>query len=29
MLVVTLLQPNGERCDKDRLNRCILNAIAV
>ncbi len=29
MLVVTLLQPNGERYDKDRLNRCMLNAIAV
>ncbi|EFX87560.1 hypothetical protein DAPPUDRAFT_312030 [Daphnia pulex] len=29
LVVVPLLQPNGERCDKDRLNRCMLNAIAV
>ncbi len=29
MLVVTLLQPNGERCDKDRLNHWMQHAVAV
>ncbi|EFX88316.1 hypothetical protein DAPPUDRAFT_311548 [Daphnia pulex] len=28
-LVVTLLQPNVERCDEDRLNRCMQHAVAV
>ncbi|EFX86392.1 hypothetical protein DAPPUDRAFT_313196 [Daphnia pulex] len=26
---VTLLQPNGERCDEDRLNRCMQHEVAV